>query len=238
MKTIVYIDGFNLYYGCLKNSDLKWLDLGKYFRCLMPDCNIVAVKYFTADVHRQPYDLSVGERQKAYFSAIKETGSAQIIKGEFKVRKKEWSPINANAEYNISYKKKGEKDRKCAKLFMDAEWQPMAKVLKQEEKQTDVNIAVEMMWDACQENMEHAVLVSGDSDLLAPVEKLIEMGIKVTVKHTSRRKNHRRSSPKSPLFKAASEFSELDVKLMAECQFPDTISVANSKDNISKPCEW
>jgi hypothetical protein len=25
--TIVYVDGFNLYYGALKGSSLKWLDL-------------------------------------------------------------------------------------------------------------------------------------------------------------------------------------------------------------------
>lgn len=29
MKTRVYIDGYNLYYGCLKNSPYKWLESTK-----------------------------------------------------------------------------------------------------------------------------------------------------------------------------------------------------------------
>ena len=31
MKTIVYIDGYNFFYGCLKHSADKWLDLHKLF---------------------------------------------------------------------------------------------------------------------------------------------------------------------------------------------------------------
>ncbi len=28
MLTNVYVDGFNLYYGCLKGTPYRWLDLG------------------------------------------------------------------------------------------------------------------------------------------------------------------------------------------------------------------
>ncbi|MBN3495478.1 hypothetical protein [Vibrio neptunius] len=31
MKTIVYVDGFNFYYGLLRHSPYKWLDLVKLF---------------------------------------------------------------------------------------------------------------------------------------------------------------------------------------------------------------
>lgn len=34
-KTIVYVDGFNLYYGLLKDSPYKWLDLAALFRRLL-----------------------------------------------------------------------------------------------------------------------------------------------------------------------------------------------------------
>jgi hypothetical protein len=27
LRTNVYVDGFNLYYGCLKGTPYKWLDL-------------------------------------------------------------------------------------------------------------------------------------------------------------------------------------------------------------------
>ena len=35
MRTLVYIDGFNLFYGCLKHSDDKWLDIHRLFRALL-----------------------------------------------------------------------------------------------------------------------------------------------------------------------------------------------------------
>lgn len=54
MKTIVYIDGYNLFYGCLKHTQYKWLDLVKLFRLILnkqnPKTDIVKIKYFTADI--------------------------------------------------------------------------------------------------------------------------------------------------------------------------------------------
>ena len=32
----VYVDGFNLYYGALKGSPYKWLDVDALFRTLLP----------------------------------------------------------------------------------------------------------------------------------------------------------------------------------------------------------
>ena len=34
MKTVVYIDGFNLYYGSLRGTRYKWLDLAALFKNL------------------------------------------------------------------------------------------------------------------------------------------------------------------------------------------------------------
>ena len=34
VRSIVYIDGFNLYYGALKGGPYKWLDLERFFRRL------------------------------------------------------------------------------------------------------------------------------------------------------------------------------------------------------------
>ena len=56
-RTIVYIDGYNLYYSRLRGSPYKWLDLVSLFRnhilhAQMPDAEIAAVKYFTAPAMR------------------------------------------------------------------------------------------------------------------------------------------------------------------------------------------
>ena len=53
MHTIIYIDGFNLYFGCLKEiSHCRWLDVEALAQRLCkendPTTNIVGIKYFTA----------------------------------------------------------------------------------------------------------------------------------------------------------------------------------------------
>ena len=46
----VYIDGFNLYYGALKGTPYKWLDLARLCQALLPSDTIQEIKYFTARV--------------------------------------------------------------------------------------------------------------------------------------------------------------------------------------------
>src|SRR5712691_4425208 len=53
-KVNVYIDGFNLYYGALKGTPYKWLDLGRLCQALLPSDTIQEIKYFTARVSARP----------------------------------------------------------------------------------------------------------------------------------------------------------------------------------------
>ena len=51
MKTYIYIDGFNFYYGAVKNTPYKWLDFKTlFYNLLQPQHNIACIKYFTAYV--------------------------------------------------------------------------------------------------------------------------------------------------------------------------------------------
>ena len=64
LRTRVYIDGYNLYYGCLKGTTYKWLDLVKLFKekilpfitaqvdgaNLQIDLENLTIKYFTAEI--------------------------------------------------------------------------------------------------------------------------------------------------------------------------------------------
>lgn len=53
MRTIVYIDGYNFYFGVLKNTAYKWLDISlvKHICHVQnPKMDVVAVKFFTAPV--------------------------------------------------------------------------------------------------------------------------------------------------------------------------------------------
>ena len=51
MRTRVYVDGLNLYYGALKGTPFGWLDLVKLAKLLLPDeYEVDRPRYFTARV--------------------------------------------------------------------------------------------------------------------------------------------------------------------------------------------
>ena len=51
MRTFVYVDGFNLYYGALKGTSWKWLDLVALCEMVLQQHHrILKVEYFTARV--------------------------------------------------------------------------------------------------------------------------------------------------------------------------------------------
>ena len=84
-KTIVYIDGYNLYYGLLKGTKYKWLDLSKFTRMLLSsDHEVVAVKYFTSCTLTYPHDNAAVERQNIYLQAIRSLADVKVISGFFK----------------------------------------------------------------------------------------------------------------------------------------------------------
>lgn len=82
MKTIVYIDGFNLYYA-IRNRNCKWLNpMALAKRVLSPKFTIQAIKYYTARVSGI-VDPGQPRRQQIYFSALKTIPEIQIILGNF-----------------------------------------------------------------------------------------------------------------------------------------------------------
>jgi hypothetical protein len=88
LRTIAYVDGFNLYYGCLKGTPYKWLDLVRLFRhTLLPQCQLVKVKYFTARASPLPHDPGAPQRQDVYLRALKAHSGAliEIFEGRFSV---------------------------------------------------------------------------------------------------------------------------------------------------------
>jgi len=53
-KVNIYIDGFNLYYGAVKGSPYKWLDLGALCHRMLPNDTVQSIEYFTAIVSARP----------------------------------------------------------------------------------------------------------------------------------------------------------------------------------------
>jgi hypothetical protein len=139
-RTIVYIDGLNLYYGAVREAPaLKWLNIDLLCRRLRPHDDIQVIKYFSASI--------IGptrSNQDAYLRALATLTSVQVILGRFKERK---------VKCGVS---------SCT--HTGSRW-----FQKPEEKRTDVNIAVAMLDDAYQDACEHLILISGDSDLVPGV---------------------------------------------------------------------
>jgi hypothetical protein len=86
VKTILYIDGFNLYYSALKDTPLRWLNPLALASAMFPRNQIVASKFFTAKVTPLPRDPHQPERQQAYWRALRTLPKLEIIEGDFRTR--------------------------------------------------------------------------------------------------------------------------------------------------------
>ena len=83
MKTIVYVDGFNLYYGAVKDTPYKWLNILRLCQLLLPKNQIVKIKYFTALVTARPSDPDQPNRQQLFLRALHTIPGLEIIYGHF-----------------------------------------------------------------------------------------------------------------------------------------------------------
>jgi uncharacterized LabA/DUF88 family protein len=152
-RSIIYVDGFNLYYGAVKDTPWKWLNIEKYFSLLRQDDDIQVIKYFMAEIQG-----SHKPNQETYLKALGTLNKVQIIFGLFKFKPVKCLVTQCN--YNGS------------RIFNVPE-----------EKRTDVNIAVHMMIDAIENKCDRFVIVSGDSDLVPAVKtvKSLDLNKKIIV---------------------------------------------------------
>ncbi len=150
MKTIVYVDGYNFYFGVLRGTQYKWLDIVDIIKHIChvqnPHIEVTQVKFFTAPVITRL--ATQGEKaqqsQDIYHKALinKHGETIEIINGYYHMEK------GTPPKYKNPVDKKDRVD-----------------IWRLEEKQTDVNIALHLYRDAVHRNCEQAVLVSSDSDL-------------------------------------------------------------------------
>ena len=143
MRTFIYVDGFNLYYGALKGTSFKWLDLVSLFeKVLQPRHDILKVKYFTARVSGTPADPQKPQRQDTYLRAL------QCYRPE----------IEAHFGHFLSH-------RVRVPLVHPVGNQHTAEVIRTEEKGSDVNLAVHLLNDAWLNSYDCAVVATNDSDI-------------------------------------------------------------------------
>lgn len=160
VKTAVYIDGYNLYYGRLRNSGFKWLDVVLLAEDILnnqdPVTSVESVKYFTAPAlarfssHGQD---SVIAQEHYHRALLARNSKLQIIYGTH------------------SFDDGGTLLPECVK-GRPYDKSRRVRVWNLEEKKTDVNLAIEMYRDALSGKFDQLVLISNDSDA-EPVLKAI-----------------------------------------------------------------
>ncbi len=210
-RTLVYVDGFNLYYGALKGTPNRWLDLGELCARMLPNDEIVGIKYFTALVKDRPGQEGLASRQQAYIRALQTIPYLSVHLGHFLTR-----PVTRAL---VNPPKKGAKFREV--------WQT-------EEKGSDVNLASHLLVDGFRARYDLAVVISNDSDLKEPVRFVREeLDVPVGILNPHANRSWALSPRKLP---RGSFFKPLRQGVLADCQFPTKIQ--DAKGTIRKPKRW
>ena len=88
MATVIaYVDGFNLYHGLHQGYGRRylWLDLQHLVQRVRPHDQILAVRYFTAEVKDDPDGLA---RQRVYLAALKaHCTTVEVVLGRYQTKK-------------------------------------------------------------------------------------------------------------------------------------------------------
>lgn len=213
MRTNIYVDGFNLYYGALKGEPFRWLDLEMLSRRLLqPSDSIGQIRYFTARVSATDEDPEAAIRQQQYLRALGTLASVQVHFGLFLTSERTMPAADGSG---------------------------LVRVLKTEEKGSDVNLATHLLLDACRGDFELALVISNDSDLAEPVRKVQEeFGLSVGVALPLVRANRH---PSKLLIQAATFVRRMrnrpsSRRVLQESQFPATLT--DSGGEFRKPEGW
>ncbi|MCJ7566337.1 MAG: NYN domain-containing protein [Anaerolineales bacterium] len=205
MNTYVYVDGFNLYYGAVKDTPYKWLDILKLCNYLLPKSNIVKIKYFTARISSRPDDPGKPTRQQIYLRALHTIPIVEIIFGSF---------LTKNVSLPLVTSKPGK--------------MKFATVIRTEEKGSDVNLAAHMINDGYKGLYDSAVMVTNDSDLVEAI-RIVKNELNKTVGILNPQKH-----PSSRLIKHATFLKQIRTGTLTASQFPATLTDSKGTFNKPK----
>lgn len=208
MRTHIYIDGFNFYYGCVKGTPYKWLDFMALFkRILRPHHQILRINYFTALVSDTQSDPNKTFRQKAFIKAL-ETHIPEI-----------------RVHYGFFLK-----HTKKAPLANPTPSRRSDTFINTEEKGSDVNLAVHLIREAWLNLYDCAIVVSNDSDLTEAL-RVVKQDFNKTIGLCTPGEQ-RRTSKELALY--ADFVRTVRTRALASSQLPDPIPGTK----IFKPPTW
>ncbi len=210
MKANVYIDGFNLYYGCVKNTPYKWLNPQALCQRMFPHYQINRIRYFTARIRGTSDDPRKPQRQAIFIRALQTIPNLSVHYGHFlshTVRMPLANPALGGAR--------------------------TVEVIKTEEKGSDVNLAAYLLLDGFDEDYDLAIIISNDSDLLEAIG-LVQSRLGMPVAVLNPQRDLKKTS--WALKNAAQFYGRIRVNALKASQFPATLS--DSTGSFTKPKEW
>lgn len=259
LRTYVYVDGFNLYYGAVKRTEFKWLDLVKLAYQVLPSGHSVErLRYFTARV-TGARDPNAPLRQQMYLKALATLPQVEIHFGTF-LAKSIWRPLLnlpiadrriestppvtlREGEHPVTLPETedqvlpvGHYSKRQPRLYKNRKpnGRPIpdaviAKSHTMEEKGSDVNLAVHLLNDAWMDRFDVAAVVSNDTDLVEPIRMVVEERGKEVIAVCPK---PCLTAPK--LKSVASRVRHIRKKMLQVSQFPDRIPGTS----IMRPEGW
>lgn len=230
LVTSVYIDGYNLYYGRIRGTRYKWLDVVRLFDRLLgeqdPSAEVGVVRYFSAHCLAKfaTHGQASTEAQQAYHRAL------QTLHGPRFSMKLGTHSHDRGGTLLPRFDPAKAYDRTDRVL-----------VWKLEEKQTDVNLALAMYRDACSGRFHQLVLCSNDSDAEPALEAIradfpqLRLGVVTPRKPPGAGKVHRNSLTSLSKHADWTRHHLTDEDLRA-CLLPDR--VPTGKKPIRRPTHW
>jgi hypothetical protein len=174
-------------------------------RLLFPGDTINRIKYFTARVSARPSDPDQPIRQQTYFRALQTVPEIETIEGSFLTKEVMMPRANTNPQQYV-------------------------RVIKTEEKGSDVNLAVHLVNDAYQKDFDLAAMVTNDSDLLEPL-KIVKYQLGMPIGIVNPQKH-----PSFHLKQHATFIKTLRKGVLNASLFPTTLTDAHG--TFHKPISW
>jgi hypothetical protein len=208
LRAYVYVDGFNLYYRALKSARCNWLNLSSLANLYLPQYEVLKIKYFTALVSASPWDPGQVARQQTYLRAFGTLPNVEVHFGRFLTV---------------------EKNAPCAASWRAGQYKPL-RVMKTEEKGSDVNLATHLICDGFRDEYDIAAVISNDTDLEEPL-RIVKDELKkgIALLHPSKYAS-------GNLGKYATTVRRLRVGALKAAQFPDELLDASGA--FRKPPSW
>ncbi|MBX3097087.1 MAG: NYN domain-containing protein [Fimbriimonadaceae bacterium] len=218
-RAAFYIDGFNLYHAVadLQKPHLKWLDLMKLARHIVPQktVQVVKVELFTSlPNHRR--NAGQTARHQTYLNALEAQGVTYTL-GFFGPNKQ-----------SLCYKCKTTFDGcSCPNCGRSWPWH--------EEKLTDCNLATQIVVDTFDNVFDRLYLLSADADMTAPIKFVRDRfgtgpDAKKIITMVPPGARHAQS-----LLNLADEKLVLTVQTFEQCLLPEKLTSPNGNEIVRPP---